>query len=287
MTETQPRPSTTPAAVSRASIQRHLRSAGTVLVALFALAACGDDGTPSSTTDTTSSEPQPLGAACRTDGDCISRVCLKSQYGTPFCSRACTNAWEPCPAGDDAAAGSALCVSFETLPNPSAPPFEGDLVRFCAPRCQRDTDCSTANANWETCDIPRWLGNPLFPSLGSIKVCQAPSYHGKDPVDPGLCDWEKTVSGQFANEANLCRAYCDYLDRCKELDSSADPKCCEWGCFNRIVIDDTVQPVWRDAIRCYIDTHAAFPDEGPRNACTEPPISCGGAAIDPTPPAAR
>lgn len=252
----------------------------------FALVACGDDS-PSPGADVVTVPPQPLGASCRADAECISRLCLESQYGTPFCSRPCGTAWEPCPAGDDAAAGEALCVSFEDRPNPDAPAFEGDLARFCVPRCQDTRECAGIDAAWEICDVPKWLGDPLYPALGGIKTCQSPSYHGKEPVDPARCDWEKTVAPEFTNEANLCRAYCAYLDRCKELDSGADTGCCEWGCFNRVVIEDEVVDGWRDSIRCYIETHAAFPEQGPRNACTEPPVECGGAPIDPTPPAAR
>ena len=32
---------------------------------------------------------------------------------------------------------------------------------------------------------------------------------------------------------------------------------------------------------------AAFPETGPKNACTEPPVNCGGTPLDPTPAAAR
>ncbi len=249
------------------------------------LLGCGDPGTKVTPTETVT--PQPLGASCNSDAECISKLCLQSQYGTPFCSRPCTTAWEPCPESEDARAGEALCVSFEKPPNPEAPAFEGELSRFCVPRCQTLGDCTAITPVWETCDAPKWLGDPLFPSLGGLKTCQSPSFHGKDPVDPETCDWEKTIAPEFNNEANLCRAYCAYLDRCKELESGADLGCCEWGCFNRIVIEDEVVDPWRDEIRCFIETHAAFPDEGPRNACTEPPKQCGTAALDPTPPAAR
>lgn len=262
-------------------------------LAIAAFATCGwgagcgsDGGGPSDTSgDGATLPPQPLGASCSADAECVSGTCMVSQYGTPFCTRACDTAWEPCPAGDDAAAGGALCISFEDLPNTDAPPFEGELQRFCVPRCDRLAACQTENPGWEACAAPSWLGDPLFPALGSQKVCQSPSFHGKEPVDPGICDWEKTI-GPHANEAQLCRAFCDYMDRCKELEDGADPTCCEWGCFNRIIVEDTVQDAWRDEIRCLIETHAAFPEQGPRNACTEPPKECG-APTDPTPPAAR
>lgn len=258
------------------------------VVALPLVAACSDSGDgPGNTTDTVQQEPQPLGAACRTSDDCISRVCLKSQYGTPFCTRPCATAWEPCEPGDDLTQGQALCISFEDLPNPNAPPYEGDLSRFCALRCSDVDECTALEPAWEACDVASWLGDPLKPSLGNVKVCQSPSFHGKDPVDPAKCDWERTVKSQFNNQANLCRSYCDYLDRCKELPDLSDVQCCQWGCYNQIVIDDTVQDAWADDVRCYIDNHAAYPEEGPVNACTEPPKNCGGKPLDPTPPAAR
>jgi len=184
-----------------------------------------------------------------------------------------------------------LCVSFEELPNPGAPPFEGDLVRFCVPRCSDVDECTAFEPAWEDCDVPTWLGDPLYPGLGQIGVCQSPSFHGKDPVDPGLCDWERTIKGAFTNQANLCREYCAYLDRCKELTydelGQAEISCCEWGCYNKMVLDDVVQDAWYDDVRCYIERHAAYPEEGPRNACTEPPKECGGTPVDPTPPASR
>ena len=258
-----------------------------LLASLTSLLACGgDDGGAADTTGDTSLPPQPLGAACRTNADCMSGTCLESQYGTPFCTRACDEPWEPCEAGEDAIAGSALCISLEDPPNSDAPPFEGDLMRFCVPRCTNDAACESNNAGWEACDVPRWLGDPLYPALGSTKVCGSPSFHGKPIVDPNLCDWEVTLNPAYNNEAALCRSFCDYMYRCKELESAADPKCCEWGCFNRIIIEDSIQVAWKDEIRCLIETHAAFPEEGPRNACTEPPRECGP-PTDPTPAAAR
>lgn len=262
------------------------RMGGRVVFAMLIAVGCGDGPETTGDTDTTS-EPQRLGASCREDSDCISRMCMNSQYGTPFCTRPCTSAWEACPAGDDAGAGEALCVSFENPPNPQAPAFQGELARFCVPQCVDVRECAGLDPVWEACDVPKWLGDPLFPALGGLKVCQSPSFHGKVPVDPALCDWERTAKPAYTNEANLCRAYCRYLDRCKALDSGAGTTCCEWGCFNRIVIEDTVQTAWREKIRCYIDNHAAFPETGPRNACTEPPANCGGDPLDPTPAAAQ
>lgn len=264
---------------------RSLRPSPALLAAFATLGACGDS-TAKSTADVVVREPQLLGQACRTNDECISKVCMVSQYGTPFCTRPCATAWEPCTPGDDLV-GNALCVSFEDPPNPDAPPFEGDLMRFCVPRCSDKDECQAAEPAWEACDVPKWLGDPLFPSLGNTRVCQSPSFQGKDPVDPSICDWERTVKPAFNNQANLCRSYCDYLDRCKELPAESDTRCCEWGCYNRIIIEDEVQDAWADEVRCYIDNHAAYPAEGPVNACTEPPKNCGGTPLDPTPPAAR
>jgi hypothetical protein len=251
------------------------------------LAACGDDG-GAAPTDTTSRPPQPLGRSCLSDAECISGVCLTSQYGTPFCTRACDNAWEACPGGDDLPGGEqALCLDMAVRPNPNAPAYQGELQRFCAPRCFETSACRALDAAWEACDVPTWLGDPLQPAIGNQKVCQSPSFHGKEPVSPSACDWERTVESRFNNEANLCRAYCQYMWNCKELESDAAQACCEWGCYNRIVVDGVVQSGWRDTARCYVDNHAAFPDTGPRNSCTEPPVACGGKPTDPTPAAAR
>ncbi len=263
-----------------------MRGRVSVWLVVVALAACGggdDSGSDPVDNDTASAEPSLLGEPCRSDGDCVAGICLRSEYGPPFCTRPCSAEWEPCPEGEDAGAGDTLCVSFAVLPNPAAPPFDGELARFCVPRCSSTSECVSSNESWEACDVPKYLGDPLFPSLGNTRVCQAPSFQGKDPVDPDMCDWEKTID-RYNNEANLCRSYCDYLDRCKELPATHRKRCCEWGCFNAMVIEDEVQDGWFDDIKCYIDTHAAFPDSGPKNACSEPPVECGGVPVDPTPP---
>ncbi|MFT7582019.1 MAG: hypothetical protein ACI9MR_003700 [Myxococcota bacterium] len=252
-----------------------------ILALSFACSDTGGDNTPTR-------EPAALGAGCRADADCIAGVCLESEYGTSFCTRACETPWEPCIGGPDVAEGQALCVSFETLPNAESPRFKGDLQQFCAPRCSGRADCTAIDAAWEVCDVPKYLGDPLFPALGSIRVCQSPSYHGKEIVDPSACDWEKTIPSGFQNEANLCRSYCEYLDRCKELPPLADTRCCEWGCFNQLVdTDKQVVDSWADAVRCYLDTHRAFPDSGTTNSCNQPPRECGGTPVDPTPAIAK
>jgi len=267
----------------------HWLALGVALPLLFGTApvACGGDGGGSGSDASADTTPSALGGPCRTNADCLAGVCLESEYGTPFCTRACDSAWEPCTAGEDVAEGASLCVSFDTLPNQAVGPFVGDLTQFCLPRCVDVRECAGLNANWEACDVPKYLGDPVYPALGTVRVCAAPSYQGKEPVDPALCDWDKTVEGRYASEANLCRSYCEYMDRCKELEASADPECCAWGCYNRIVVEDEVQDAWHDTIKCYIETSAAYPDTGPANACTEPPKECGGTPDDPTPPAAR
>jgi hypothetical protein len=229
-----------------------------------------------------------LGTVCYSDSDCISLTCLSSEYGPPFCSRACETVEEPCPAGPDATESESLCLSFSELPDPNAPPFIGDLETFCVPRCSLDVqDCIDQNPNWEACEPPRYLGDPLYPNLGSnYRVCQAPSFQGKDPVDPLTCSWEKTI-GSFANEANICRKYCSYLETCKEISMPANGlDCCEWGCFNRMVLDGALNDPWYDEAKCYIETHFAYPDVGQQNSCNQPPQQCAGDPADPTPPAA-
>jgi hypothetical protein len=258
-----------------------------ILAGFPGLLACGDD-TAAPGADVVQLPPQPLGRSCLSDAECLSGVCMRSQYGTPFCTRACDTPWEGCPSGDDLPAGeSALCVDMETRPNPDTPAFEGGLTRFCAPRCFENRECRALDAAWERCDVPSWLGDPLAPSIGNQRVCQSPSFHGKTPVDPSSCDWERTVEARFTNEATLCRAYCEYMWNCKELESDAGRTCCEWGCYNRMVAEGEVDDAWKDDTRCYVDNHAAWPDTGPRNSCTEPKAACGGTPVDPTPAAAR
>lgn len=261
------------------------RSALLLATTLLSL-GCGDDGAPSAASDVT---PGPVGAACRRAADCASGVCLTSEFGPPFCTAACDAAWEACPASTaNAAPGQAtpLCVSMRALPHPELGPFDGALDQFCVPRCANALDCRATNPSWETCEPPSYLGDPLYPALGAVKVCQAPSHQGKEPVDPARCDWDKTVAPRYANEANLCRSYCAWLDRCKARTSEAAAACCAWGCFNRIVVDDTVVDAWRDTVMCVLETAAAYPDTGPANSCSEPPLQCGGTPLDPTPPSA-
>lgn len=233
-------------------------------------------------------EPVALGGECREDGDCAAGLfCLESEYGPPFCTAECTDDGTDCEL-PGVAQGAALCVSYEddNLPNPDTPPFKGDAKVFCVPVCTEMDQCEANNLNWEVCDVPRYLGDPLYPQLGNVSACQAPSYQGKDPVDPLLCDWEKTVDVSHASEANLCRFYCEYLDACKEIPTETVPECCQWGCFNRMIIENQLDDDWKDTVKCYIDTHAAYPAVGTVNSCNQPPKECGGLPLNPTPPAA-
>lgn len=265
--------------------------AGLVLVLGLPLATwgCGSDapgGGADIGADTTAAL-QPLGAPCGDDGDCISGECLESEYGVPFCTRPCTATEESCPEGPDAPAGSTLCVDFGSLPTPGVPAFKGELTRFCVPTCKDLGECAALGAAWEECGPASYLGELLYPQLGQGKrVCQAPSFQGKDPVDPALCDWDKTVAPGLGSEAVLCERYCEYLAICKEIPADTPGACCAWGCFNRMVVAGEVVDAWHDEVKCYVQTHAAFPRQGTANGCSEPPRSCGGPPDDPTPPGA-
>jgi hypothetical protein len=63
--------------------------------------------------------------------------------------------------------------------------------------------------------------------------------------------------------------------------------CCQWGCFNHMVLDGERSDPWYDDVKCFVDNHGAFPPVGVKNFCSEPPVNCGGPPADPTPPAAR
>ncbi len=272
---------------------------------LLAVAACSDSGGDTSavgggdagdTDDTTATSgddtpaPALIGSACASDSDCVSGLCLKSEFGPPWCSRLCDDPQVVCEPGDDIGLGEALCISYSELPNVNTDPFLGDHETFCTVLCADVDDCQAINPTWEVCDTPKYLGDPLYPGLGlGQKICMAPSYQGKDPVDPQLCDWEKTVDPLFGSEANLCRNYCDYLLLCKEVeDQTFEEACCEWGCFNQMVLEGEINDPWFDEVKCFWDTHNAYPEVGVANACSEPPKEClgGDPPIDPTPPAA-
>ena len=114
--------------------------------------------------------------ACDTDGDCISYRCLESDYGPEFCSRECPAGGDPCPEDADAGRGTSLCVRYEEKRG-----FIGRLGQFCVPRCQSLEDCQDDNPSWESCDVPQWLGEPLYADLGDTRVCLAPSWHDGTP----------------------------------------------------------------------------------------------------------
>ena len=232
-----------------------------------------------------------LGALCLDDADCISGQCLESEYGAPFCTRACDEPQVDCPAGDDAGVGEALCVSFapDQLPFPElVDEFQGEIDTFCAPRCSSLSECTNANPSWETCTRPKYKGNVIYPGLGAGgNICQAPSHHGKDPVDPSSCNYEKTI-GNYGGEASLCGFYCDFLETCLFIEKDLFPAgCCEWGCFSRMVPEgDEVNDAWYDEVKCFVDDHNAWPAVGVDNSCNHPPKACGGTPEDPTHPAA-
>ena len=258
--------------------------------------ACEPDGCGGACAPCYNGSPRPparLGEVCRNDADCISNFCLDSEFGPPFCTRPCEVAAETCPGGPDAEEGEAFCVSYgsDTLASLGVQPvpvFRGEETQFCVRKCTNVDDCLEHNLNWEQCREATFLGLPIHPSIGLIKVCQAPSYHGKEPVDPAKCDWEKTVPPQYTSQANLCRTYCEYLQTCQEIPADHPMNCCEWGCFNRM-LDASIPKVnddWYDEVKCFIDNHAAYPAIGTANFCSEPPKQCKKNPDDPTPPAA-
>lgn len=236
-----------------------------------------------------------LGGPCRQDSDCIAGICFDSEYGPPWCSRACESAGEACPAGEDAGEGEAFCLDYGTLPQPPTAGlvFEGEINRFCARRCDTTEQCRALNGDWEICERPGYLGDPLDASLGGAAVCQAPSFHGKDPVDPSTCSFSHIIDlteQQQASDANLCRRYCDYMQRCQEIDKAINPDCCAWGCFVRMWPEGShgeQNDAWSDDVGCYVQEHAAWPDVGVKNSCTEPPKACGALPKNPTPHASR
>ena len=259
-----------------------------MLAMTIAITSCTEsvDGPP---VDADTSEPTPpggLGAFCMDDSECLSGLCLESEYGPTFCSRSCDVPQTACSDGSDSVGLSTLCISFDDRPRVEFP-FVGDMSTFCVPVCGNVGDCLDINPNWETCEQPKHLGNPLYPMLGNLKVCMAPSYQGKDPVDPSLCDWQKTISNATGSAALICEKYCSYLEKCKILPQGTQMSCCQWGCFNQMVLEGEVVDIWYDTAKCYVDSHHAYPDVGPKNSCSAPVQDCGGYPEDPTPPAAR
>ena len=305
MTEPHPGASSSPCPSRARRLHPAGHSLAVALVALVALVvlvaggagACGDSGAGvSDVIEDDIVEPAAptgmLGDACRADDECVSGVCLESEYGPPFCTRACDSPQVDCALGDDVREGvRTLCISYEEeyLPYPElVDDFKGEMKTFCVPLCGDTEECREANRGWETCEAPQYLGNQLYPNLGGTKSCQSPSYQGKDPVDPSTCDYfNKLVRGSpYGSENSLCGFYCDYMDACKVLDVGADLNCCSWGCFNAMVVEGELDDNWYDRVKCYVDEHGSWPAVGTKNFCSEPPKNCGGEPEDPTPPSA-
>lgn len=236
-----------------------------------------------------------LGASCRSDEDCRTGFCLDSEYGPPFCSKRCADADPPgpCPEGPGVAGDAGYCVDYSDPPVPDVPAFSGETKQFCVPRCNDLDDCDARSPAWESCEPPEYLGVPVHSGLGDLKVCMAPSFQGKDPVDPDSCNWRDQLADELqlhASEGQLCERYCQYLRTCKLLPDSTRLKCCEWGCFNRMVrpggsgdcVDDGIDTCWKEQVRCFVEEHLA--NRNTAEVCSRPRTECADDPDDPEDP---
>jgi len=225
--------------------------------------------------DTETVADKSWGDRCDTDGDCITGLCLRNEYAPfGFCSPTCAIDGEPCEADSRGTVGG-FCATFPE-------DFATEPRRFCLPICTTDSDCEARSALWETCKEPSYKGNVLYGAVTGIRVCQAPSQHGKPPVDTDTCsDWETSYQADFASQVNICKAYCYYLDSCKETSEHYTEDCCGYGCILRLTAEGIVDTVYDKTIKCYIDSFTS--NEGNNQICSAPPKDCSGPPVDPTP----
>ena len=219
----------------------------------------GSDAVAEVTADTSAATAGGYGQRCATDGDCATGLCAKNDLAPfGFCSAACTAEKTPCP---PVGAVEAYCVQF-----PAA--FSGVPNPICLPRCDHIKVCEGLGAQWETCEVPKYTGSPVYGTSVNVKVCQAPSAHGKAKLDPATCaGWDTTYGKSYPSQVSVCRAYCDYLIQCKEVPVAGYSKeCCAYGCLVDITRQGEVNTIIEKKRKCYVQNFSAW--QGTGKVCT-------------------
>jgi len=244
------------------------------------LLSCGSSGDGGSTQTTDSSgEPEVLktyGEACTEDTECDTGLCLVNEYAAfGWCTRECEVEAEPCEPDSQGSYGG-WCAKFPE-------DFDSEPRQFCLPVCSDIYECQGLTDLWETCDPPTWKGNTMYGNATGIRVCQAPSAHGKPPVDPETCaGWEESYA-ELQPQIGVCKAYCDYLQTCKEVPNAAayNLTCCAYGCIIRMTPEGVIDVPYEKELKCYVQNFSAW--QGTPKVCEKPLEDCGDNPEDPRP----
>ncbi|MFT5434714.1 MAG: hypothetical protein ACI9OJ_005428 [Myxococcota bacterium] len=251
---------------------------GWVFAVLVASACSSEAGSSESESDAATdvaTGTATYGDPCSSDAECGTGLCISNETA-PFgwCSATCDVAWEACPA-DTAGNITGFCAEFPES-------FGSTPRRFCLPICTDDFGCKGRSELWETCKEPSYKGNVLNGSLTGIRVCQAPSQHGKPLVDSDTCaDWAAGYQDSFTTQVNVCKAYCDYLESCKQTSTVHTTDCCGYGCILRMTPEGVVNTIYDKDIKCFVQSFNA--NIGNAQVCSAPPNDCSHAPEDPTP----
>ena len=209
-----------------------------------------------------------IGQPCTDDCECLGGPCVLNEYAPfRFCTTPCMGAQpgSACEPEVEGAAFSTFCIDFPS-------DFRVQPGQFCAPLCNDILDCNKLGAPWESCEMPQWKGNPLYPSTPD-KVCISPSAQGHEPIDPDTCENWEGLFNEFQQERAACISYCDFLDVCQVLAAETSSPCCAFYCTSAMIKNGKVDKEYFQYVRCYIDSYNAF--RGSALVCTKPLSDCG------------
>jgi len=242
-----------------------------------ASAQCASNNACTLIEDICSSGGKGFGEPCSNDNECTAGLCLVSDYAPlGWCTEACDEEQQPCGEQDETGKFPAYCVR---MPNA----FMGQPKQFCAPICSDVFQCKDLAEFWETCDEPKYKGNPLYGVGIGVETCQAPAAHGKGQVNPDTCEgWKEALGNELGSTVNLCQTYCEYLVTCQEVITSGyKEECCGYGCLLKIAPEGVVLNKHDKEIKCYVQNFFAWRDTP--EVCEKPVSECGGKPIDPRP----
>lgn len=222
--------------------------------------ACTDEGVSAAAGPAAVAKPS-FGQRCDPSAGCEKPLqCIDSEYAPhPWCGASCDSSQlkNYCTAEQLGSAGAAgqqgLCVQM-----PAG--FAGPQQPLCLPICSNLASCQALDPQWETCAQPSYKGLTFIKDLPT-KVCQAPSAHGQNKVDPLTCDWAaKATDPSYADAKTLCKAICaGFLKSCQLWPKSQSADCCGWACFQYVTPGGIVSTVRLDSeIKCYIKAFTAY-----------------------------
>jgi hypothetical protein len=237
-----------------------------VVLMMLAIVGCGGEsknGNDSGSTDEIIVLPGTFGDECNTDEDCLTGLCVHNDYAPfPWCSKECAEDKSVCEADSKGNIGG-WCTF---LPDD----FGDEHKQLCLPLCTDIYECTDKHQLWKTCEPPSYKGNPLHPDATGVRVCQTPAVHGVATVDPETCEgWDTIYGDAFNSEVSVCRAYCDYLVLCQEVDTPAEynKECCGHGCLQNMITEEgRINDIYNKKIKCYVQNFHAY--QGTPQVCT-------------------